>query len=334
MVGLIGCRRCRRNGSAHLPEIDDDLKHRRAAVTLSARKTTPDQTSNLRGIVLMVISMSGFAVGDALMKLASQGGVDGASVGQMLAFQGLFGLLAFGLLMRHAGDRITWDLVSDRAVVWRTISDIGSACAFVTALTLMPLGNASAILQFQPIVVTLGAVFFLGETVRWRRWSAIAGGFVGVMIIIRPGLDGFTSASFYVLVAVAGLTVRDLLTRVLNPKHSTLAISFFVSAAIIPAGLALHLVSGSDWFVSTDRFLYLLASSGFVMGAYYALTQSLRIGEISAVAPYRYTRLVAAFLAAYVLLGEKPDHLTLAGSGLVVAAGLFVLYRERSSGSD
>ncbi len=280
----------------------------------------------------MVLAMSGFAVGDALMKLASEGGFDGASVGQMLAFQGLFGLGLFGLLMRRAGERLTRDLVFDRVVVSRTISDVVSAMAFITALTLMPVGNASAILQFQPIVVTIGAVVFLGETVRWRRWSAIALGFIGVMIIIRPGMQGFTSASFYVLIAVVGLTARDLLTRVLNPRHSTLAVSFFVCTAIIPAGLALHFVSGSDWHVSQDRFLYLLASSGFVMGAYYALTQSLRVGEISAVAPYRYTRLVAAFLAAYVLLGERPDHLTLAGSGLVVAAGLFVLYRERAGG--
>lgn len=281
----------------------------------------------------MVLAMSGFAIGDALMKLASEGGTDGASVGQMLAFQGIFGLAFFGLLMRRSGDRLTRDLVFDRVVISRTVSDVVSAMAFITALTLMPVGNASAILQFQPIVVTLGAVVFLGEVVRWRRWSAIAVGFVGVMIIIRPGMDGFSSASFYVLIAVAGLTARDLLTRVLNPNHSTLAVSFFVSMAIIPAGLAMHLVSGEGWFVAGERFLYLLISSWFVMGAYYALTQSLRVGEISVVAPYRYTRLVAAFLAAYVLLGERPDHLTLAGSGLVVAAGLFVLYRERTSGA-
>lgn len=276
----------------------------------------------------MVIAMTGFAVGDTLMKLASQGGEGGATAGQMLAFQGVVGILLFGFLMLRSGDRLSRDLITDKVVVWRTFSDIGSAAAFVTALTLMPVGNASAILQFQPIVVTLGAVLFLGETVRWRRWSAIAVGFVGVMIIIRPGTDGFTGASVYVLIAVAGLTVRDLLTRVLNPKHSTMAISFFVSIAIIPTGLLVQFVGGFDWYVSTDRFLYLLASSGFVMGAYYALTEALRVGEISTVAPYRYSRLVAAFLAAFLLLGERPDLPTLVGSGLVVAAGLFVLYRE------
>ena len=277
----------------------------------------------------MVVAMSGFAVGDTLMKLASQGGRDGATAGQMLAFQGLVGIVLFGLLMRRSGDGLSRKLVTDKVVLWRTFSDIGSAAAFVTALTLMPVGNASAILQFQPIVVTLGAVLFLGETVRWRRWSAIAVGFVGVMIIIRPGMDGFTGASIYVLIAVAGLTVRDLLTRVLDPEHSTMAISFFVSIAIIPTGLLVHFVGTADWYVSTDRFIYLLISSGFVMGAYYALTEALRVAEISAVAPYRYSRLVAAFLAAFALLGEKPDLPTLMGSGLVVMAGLFVIARER-----
>lgn len=282
-------------------------------------------TNNLRAIGLMVIAMVGFAIGDTLIKLSSLGGTDGASAGQILVVQGVFGTLIFGTLMWRSGERLTKALVSDWLVIGRSISDIVAATCFITALTLMPVGNASAILQVQPIVVTLAAVLFLGEQVGWRRWLAIGIGFIGVIVVIRPGLDGFNPASGFVLAAVISLSVRDLLTRVLDPVHSTQSVAFLVSALLIPFGALVHFMSGADHGVAALPAAYLVVSTVFVMGAYYSLTQSLRIGEISAVAPYRYSRLVAAFIAAFVLLGERPDNLTIIGSALVILAGLMVL---------
>ena len=285
-------------------------------------------TDNGRAVVLMVASMFLFAVDDLLIKIAAGTGDHPASVGHVLIVQGVVGTLVFGALMLRDGTRLTRDLVTDRFVVLRTVGDIVAAAGFVTALTLMELANASAILQFQPLVVTLGAAWFLRERVGWRRYTAIAIGFLGVLIVVRPGLEGFTWPSLLVLIGVLGLSLRDLATRLLPARHSTNAVVTFVSLAIVPPGIVMHLLLADGWAIGWDALLILLAGAGFGVTGYWAITQAMRLGEVSAVAPFRYSRLVAAILLGVVVLGERPDLPMWIGSLLIVGAGIYALRRE------
>jgi drug/metabolite transporter (DMT)-like permease len=282
------------------------------------------QTTNLQAILLMLVSMGGFAFTDTIIKLAAEQ----SGVGQIIVFQGVFGSMVFGLMLLRARKWFTRDMMLDRMVVLRTSGDILAITFIIMALKFLPVGTVAAILQTQPLMLTVAAIVFLKERVSWFRWGAIALGLVGALIIIQPGTDSFDSASLMVIVGVVGLTLRDLCTRMLDSRHSTLVVSAFATLAIIPAGIVLHIITDSQ--IALDpKTLALLILAG-VTGAlsYFAIVLAMRVGEVSAIAPFRYSRLVAAFVIAYLILGERPDLATLGGSALIVVAGLVVFYRE------
>ena len=286
--------------------------------------------SNLHAIVLMVVGMVSFALTDTIIRHTTAS----AGLGKIIFLHSIFGLLTCTLLMRRSGQRITRELVTDRIVILRISGDIVSILLMTTALGLMPVAQVSAIMQTQPLVLTIGAVLFLRESVSWFRWAAVAVGFVGALIILQPGTDSYTSASLLVLGGVMAQTWRDLLTRLLSSNHSTLAVATLTTAAVLVAGGVTHVISGDSYTIDATT-LALLALTGIV-GAlgYFAVVQSMRIGEISAIAPFRYARLIGAFLFAYVLLGEQPALTTLIGAMLIVAGGLVVFYRERRKARD
>ena len=287
--------------------------------------------NNGLAIGFMIAAMIGFALADALIKLSSETETGGAGPGQIMIYLGIAGVLVFGGVMAASGERFTRETAHDRMVVLRTAGDLIGVLCFTTALTRMPVGSASAILQIQPLVVMLGAAVFLKEAVTMRRWVAIAIAFCGMIMIIRPGAEAFHPASILVLGAVIGLSIRDLATRALAPTHSTIVVSALISVAIIPMGFAVHFALEIPADFARDTTVLLIASSMCAMAAYYAITKAMRLGEVSAIAPFRYSRLVAAFIVAFILLGERPDAWTLIGSAVIVAAGIWVLMGERRS---
>ncbi len=292
---------------------------------MSTTQQSTEQAENFRAILLMVASMAGFAFTDAIIKMVS----DSAGAGQIIIFQGVVGSLVFVFMLLRSGEWFTRKLLLDKMVLWRVCGDLLAIVCIMSSFRFMTLGTISAIMQIQPLFLTIAAILFLREQVSWFRWGAIALGFVGALIIIRPGTDGFNSASLLVLVGVIGLTLRDLCTRVLDSSHSTLVVAAVATLAIIPAGVGLHLVSHSTLDLQPQTVVLLLLSGLTGAISYFAIVLAMRVGEVSTIAPFRYSRLVAAFVFAYVLLGERPDFATLAGSILIVVAGLVVFYRER-----
>lgn len=301
-------------------------------------QSEPDQSSaNLRAIALMTASMVLFAIDDAAIKAAGTLASGGAATpGEIAVIKGVLGMLVYGALMLREGTKPTPTLVrgmiTDPAISARTAGDILAGMAVITSLTLMPLSSFSAILQVQPLVVTLGAALVLKEVVGWRRWSAILVGFLGVMIIIRPTADGFDGATIWALIAVAGLAVRDLATRRVKVQFSTFSIVTLVATLLIPVGFIMHAVMESEPMfvgIAPAAWIYILGGGVFGMTAYYAITLSMRMGELSVVAPYRYTRLVAALILGFLFFNEVPDAAMAIGATMVIGAGLFTLYRER-----
>lgn len=280
-------------------------------------------------IFLMVAAMVGFALADTLIKWSSETAAGGAATGQIMVYLGISGLILFGGTMAYSGERLTRHTLLDRMVLFRTFGDVIGVIGVTTSLTLMPVGDVSAILQIQPIVVMLGAAWFLKERVTTRRWIAVAVAFFGVMVIVRPGMAAFHPASAFVLLGVLGLSIRDLGSRALDPSHSSVVVSGIGCAALIPVGILIHFIQGEpgDTSVETNIILIIASITGVI--AYYAITHAMRLGEVSIVAPFRYSRIIAAFVVAYLLLGERPDVWTILGSVIVVSAGIWVLVSER-----
>jgi len=205
------------------------------------RRERPPDMGNLRGSVLMVLAMAGFALEDMFIKRLAET----MPVGQIIAVIGLGGAVIFAAIARGQGRHlITRDLLA-RPVILRNLGEMAGTMCFVTAIALTPLSSASAILQATPLVVTLGAAVFLGAPVGWRRWLAILVGFAGVLMVIRPGLAGFAPASLFAVGAVIGLAVRDLATRAVPAAISSMQLSAYAFATLVPTGAILMALGGA-----------------------------------------------------------------------------------------
>lgn len=284
-----------------------------------------DTRDNLRGIVLMLLAMGGFAIEDMFVKWAAQD----LPTGQILLLLGIFGTPVFALMARHQGGSFwTRDLLHP-AVMWRNIGEMVGTFGFITALALTELTTATAIFQASPLAVTLGAALFLGEKVGWRRWTAISVGFLGVMVIIRPGFDGFQLASLWSVLAVFGLSVRDVATRRIPARIVTAQVAAWGFAAVGGLGAGMLVVSGGAQVPDLKAALWIGGALSFGVAAYWAVTQAMRVGEVAVVTPFRYSRLVYAMIIGIIVFGERPDALTLTGAALIIGSGLYTFARER-----
>jgi len=280
---------------------------------------------NTTGAFLMMGGMAAFTINDALVK-ATGGAIP---LFQLLTIRGVISSVLILALARHL-QALKFDLPRrDWALIGlRSLSEIGATFFFLTALLNMPLANATAILQALPLTVTAGAALFFGEKVGWRRMLAILAGFTGMLLIVRPGPEGFDTYALYALTAVAFVTVRDLTTR----RMSTAVPSMLVTLSAAVAVLAFSALASTQvqWVALDGRLVaLLLGSSLFIVGGYVLSVAVMRIGDVSFVAPFRYTGLLWALILGLLLFGDWPDTVTLIGAAIVVGSGLFTLYRER-----
>jgi drug/metabolite transporter (DMT)-like permease len=280
---------------------------------------------NIRGSLLMAVSMAAFTATDTITKSVSSE----MNIGQVMLVRGLFAILLIAAFAYHQGALRPLRTLMLRPVALRVLGEIGAAIAFMTALVHLPLANTSAILQALPLAITLGAAVIFGEPVGWRRWSAIAAGFIGVLIIVRPGLEGFSQYSLFALVAVAFCTLRDLATRKIPAKIPSLFITLLTTVTVTAAGGAI-LVPLGGWTPPSARALGLLSLAAvLLLIGYQCIISALRTGEISSVAPFRYSALLWALLLGYLVFGHVPDAMMMAGAAIIVASGLYAFYRER-----
>ncbi len=280
---------------------------------------------NLRASAFMVAAMAGFALEDALIKLLAAT----IPTGQIMLALGLLGTLGFAALAALQGVAPLTRAAMHPVVLTRCGAELTGTLAFITALSLVPLAVASAILQALPLVVTMGAALILREPVGWRRWTAIAVGLGGMLMILRPFAASFDPNALFAVVAVVALALRDLLARRVPAAMHTLQLALLGFAAIVPAGVAL-LALGQTPVAPGWREAALMAGIlALGMTSYIAITLATRRGEVAVVAPFRYSRLVFAMAVGAMLFGERPDGWTLAGSALIIASGLYTFARER-----
>ncbi|MFT4608438.1 MAG: drug/metabolite transporter (DMT)-like permease [Chitinophagales bacterium] len=273
----------------------------------------------------MLAAMAGFTIEDAFIKQLSST----ISIGQILIVIGLCSSVFFALLARISGHSLLASNVWTRETLIRMFAEAVAAIAFVTALSLVPLSTVAAVFQVTPLTITMGAALFLSESVGWRRWTAVCVGFIGVLLIIKPGFGGFNPSVLWVLVAVLGVAVRDLVTRVIPSGVESSIISFQAFSSLVVAGAICLLVSPQDIApIAGKELVYFGCTIVFSISGYYAIVSASRVGNASIVASFRYSRLLFSLLVGVFVFGESVDMLTLIGSTIIIGTGLYTFLRE------
>lgn len=276
----------------------------------------------------MVISMAAFTVNDAIAKFVS----DSMNMAQVMLVRGIFASMLVGVIAWQSGALTQLRHALNSMVMLRVAGDAAGTLTFLLALQHLPLANVSAILQALPLAVAMGAALFLGEGVGWRRWLAISVGFIGVLIVVRPGVEGFSVHSLLVLACVLFCAVRDLATRRIPEAIPSLLVSAVTSIAITILGAALLPTMGGWTPMQPGMVLYLALAAVLVLIGYQFIIMAMRVGDISFIAPFRYTALLWAIALSIVIFGDFPDSAMIMGSAIIVASGLYTLYRERVVG--
>jgi drug/metabolite transporter (DMT)-like permease len=280
---------------------------------------------NLRGILFMILSMACFAVEDTFIKLLSAR-LPATQILFSVGFGGALITLALAVTLNvNLADKI----LLNKHVISRTIADLFGAFFFTSAMVLIPMSLLASILQATPLFVTLGAAILLGEKVGWRRWSAIFIGFLGIIIILQPGYGSFQLVSLLGLAAVLCLALRDVVTRDMATEIPTLTVTFYACLAMGSAGFIAYPFFGTPIMPTTFEAILLVCAAIIGLTGYFLIVLATRKGDVSVIAPFRYSRLLFSLVLASLILGEMLTLPILLGGLLVVSSGIYTFGRER-----
>ncbi|MDO5604961.1 MAG: DMT family transporter [Paracoccus sp. (in: a-proteobacteria)] len=285
-----------------------------------------DDRANRIGSLWMVTAMAVFAAEDALIKAAARS----LPTAETLVLFGLGGAVLFGIWAMVTGQRLVSPDVASGTMRVRFLFEIAGRLFYVLAITLTPLSSATVILQATPLVVVAGAALVFGERVGPRRWLAILIGLAGVVIIIGPGTDSFSALSILAVIGMLGFAGRDLASRAAPAGLGTAVLGFYGFLAVMVAGGLYAFWEGAP-FVMPDLRAALALTGAVLAGvaAYSCLMKAMRTGEVSAVTPFRYSRLLFGIALGVLFFGESLSAPMLIGSALIVCSGLFILWRGK-----
>jgi drug/metabolite transporter (DMT)-like permease len=280
--------------------------------------------NNIRAITAISLAMASFACGDTLMKLASAS----LPTSQLLFIRGS---IVFAVSLGFAfftGALRELRHVFERAMIGRVVGDVGGGWFFQTALARLPYADVTAIGQLSPMMLTAASALFLGERVGWRRWTATAVGFLGILIIIRPGGSAFSWWALAGIASVVCTSLRDLSTRGINRRVPAILIMTLSAGAVTVAALAVAPFSNWQW---PDQALMVKLSGAaiFSLLGQLGIIIAMRTGEVSAVVPFRYMIILFSITSSVLVFGHWPDAVTFLGIAIVVGAGLYTFYREQ-----
>ena len=272
----------------------------------------------------MIIAMGCLTLTDMFIKIASRT----LPIGQVMIIYGVGALLVFWGLLRIKGEPIQLSPLTNPAVIWRNVGDLIALNSMFLALVYVPLSTIGAVIQVVPLLVTAAAALFLGEQVGLKRISAILIGFLGTLLIIQPGAGNFDITATLVLVAALGMALRDIATKLVRENFSTLLLSFYSCFLFIFSGSILLIVKGIPSAPELGNVAILAAMIVAGCLGFFFMTEAIRLGDMSVVVPFRYTRLLFSMAAGILILGEQVNAVMLIGSALTILSGLYIWRRE------
>ena len=283
------------------------------------------QKKNSKGILLMLISMAAFAVGDTFVKISGSF----LSPSQIMFFLISGGLIIFTLIALSKGEKLRDRRAFSPILLIRYSAEMLGLVAMIMGLTKIPLSVVGTVTQASPILVAAGAVIFFKEVVSWRRWSSIIIGFFGVVLVIQPTGQSLDFAVIWPVVALVAFSVRDLVTRLTPSDIPSASIATFTMIAAFPFTVAWVFFTGQKFF--PPGIEWAIVAGMIILGSigYLLLITSLRIGDLSAIMPFRYSRIVFLLILGVLVFGERPTLSMLSGSALILISGLYIMWRER-----
>ncbi len=279
---------------------------------------------NLKSIIFMIIAMGCLTLTDLLIKVASQT----LPIGQVMISYGVGSLIVFWALLRIKGESIRLSPLTNPTVIFRNIGDLIALNGMFLALVYVPLSTIGAVIQTVPILVTAAAALFLGERVGMRRASAIFVGFLGALLIIQPGAASFDITAILVLIAAIGMALRDIATKLVRENLSTLLLTFYSCFLFIISGSVLLIINGGASVPVVGNSVTIAAMIVTGSLGFFFMTEAVRLGEMSVVSPFRYTRLLFSMAAGILILGEQVNASMIIGSALTILSGLYIWRRE------
>ena len=287
------------------------------------------QNNTLRAGLYMVITTACFVGGDTCIKLIGTT----LPLGQVFCLIGFVSTIFLLIVCGQQGILKSLPMIFTRLVLWRSLFDVLGSFMFVSALMHMPLANLSSVMQSVPLVVVVVAVIFLGEKAGLARSAAVIAGFVGVLLIVKPSPQTITIYECLAVGAVIVVAFRDLVTKRI-PAHVPLLIIALANAIFISlGGFGVGTVQGFK-NIEAWQWTLLLGAGLFVTISYFFIVATVRLGELSATAPFRYSEVVFAIIAGILVFDEYPDAISYLGMGLVIAAGLFAAHHEAAQTRD
>ena len=280
--------------------------------------------ANLKSIILMIIGMGCLTLVDLLIKIASQT----LPLGQIMIVFGVGSITVFLGLMRLKGESVRLSPFTNPAVVLRNIGDLIAINGMCLALVFVPISTIGAVIQTVPLMVTGAAALFLGERVGARRWLAIVIGFLGTLFVIQPGTATFDITTTLVLIAAVGMALRDITTKLVRENFSNLLLSSYTSVLFIISGSILLIISGGASVPDIEMIAILAAMIASGSLGFFFTTKAVRLGDVSVVIPFRYTRILFSLAAGILILSEQVDAVMLFGSALTILSGLYIWRRE------
>ena len=280
---------------------------------------------NSKGIFLMIISMASFAVGDTFVKISGTF----LSPAQIMFFLIAGGLIIFAIIAKFKGENLLDSRAFSPVLLIRYLAEMIGLVAMIMGLTKIPLSVVGTVTQASPILVAAGAVLFFKENVSWRRWSSIVMGFIGVVLVIQPGSQNLDYAVIWAVVALVAFSIRDLVTRLTPPDIPSASIATFTMIAAFPFTAGWVFFGGEKFF--PPEIDWVVVASMIILGSfgYLLLITSLRLGELSAIMPFRYSRIVFLLILGVLVFGERPTASMLVGAALILTSGVYIMWREK-----
>lgn len=270
-----------------------------------------------------------FVFSDTLAKLAAQHW----PVAQVLVTRSIFAIALLLVVIRSFGDGPKLRPLFEPIIIVRSIVEAGLALIFVSALALMPLADLTTILMLAPLAITAFANIFLGEVVGWRRWSAIIVGFLGLLLVVQPGskataAPGYMLGASFALISVVLVAARDIITKRVQGDIPSTVIALGTTLATMAGAIALSGIESWRAF-SWVPLIYVALAALIVTAGNLLLVISCRGADLSVVAPFRYTAVLWSITIGYFAFGDLPNAVAIAGMGVIVASGIYLMHRER-----
>ncbi len=278
----------------------------------------------LKGILCMIVGGALLTANDALLKWLT----GGYPVGQIMFLRGIFVLVPLSMFVWRAGGVNVLVTKSYKQHLIRSGLVVAGTFLFVTGLRFLPLAEAISIAFAGPLFITALASPMLGEKIGWRRWIGVLIGFIGILIIFRPGSSIFQWAALFPLAASCTGAFRDILTRRMSVTDTNESLLFYSTIAVILGGLFTALFGSWQTIIFTD-WLFFGLTGLLIGGAHFLMIEAFRCCEAALVAPFKYTSVLWALFFGYSMFGDVPEINTLVGGAVVVSSGIYILHRER-----